>query len=53
LVTRAAVAPEQNKTERVGGAEEAAFVCAQLFAGTTQNDRARCVSRRGRRFTGQ
>ena len=42
LVGRAAVAAEQDETDRVGSAEEAPLVVAQLFTGTTQDDRTRC-----------
>ncbi len=53
LVRGTAVAPKQDETNRVSGAEKAAFVRAQLFAGAAQDDRARRLSRRSRRLIGQ
>ena len=53
LVGRAAVAPEQDKTDRISSAEEAAFVLGQLLSGATENDRARCLASRGSRLIGQ
>ena len=53
LVGRAAVTAEQNKTDRIGSAEEAAFVVAQLFSGTPQNDRAWRLPARCPDFIGQ
>jgi hypothetical protein len=40
LVGRAAIAPEQDETDGIGIAEEAAFIPVQTFSGAAQNDRA-------------
>ena len=40
LLGRAAVAPKEDKAERIGRTKEAALLRAQLLAGAAENDRA-------------
>ena len=44
LVGRAAIAPEENEADRIGGSKEIAFEGTEALAQTAQDDRARRLS---------
>ena len=43
LFGRAAIAAEQNKADRIGGAKEITFRGGKTLAGASQDNRERCV----------